>query len=60
MMFRLLARITVVSRLLARMWRLVGYGGRRCHICRSSWVTHQVGVRWLCPRCAGLVTGPRR
>ncbi len=42
------------SRSFAGLWRLVGYGGRRCHICRTSLVTHHVPAtgKHLCAKCA--------
>jgi hypothetical protein len=41
----------------ASFCRFIGYGGRRCHACRTSWVTHHSPAtgKHACPKCA---TGP--
>ena len=42
------------SRLFARLWRLIGYGGRRCYACRTSLVTHHIPAtgKHVCAKCA--------
>ena len=42
------------SRLFARLWRLAGYGGRRCHAYRTSLVTHHIPAtgKHVCGKCA--------
>ena len=42
------------SRLFARLCRLIGYGGRRCYACRTSFVTHHIPAtgKHVCAKCA--------
>ncbi len=41
------------SRLFASLWRLIGYGGRRCYACRTSLVTHHIPAtgKHVCAKC---------
>jgi hypothetical protein len=41
------------NHLLARLWRLIGYGGRRCYSCRTSLVTHRIlaSGKYVCDKC---------
>jgi hypothetical protein len=43
-----------LSHLLAGLWQLIGYGGRRCYICRTSLVTHHIPAtgKHVCAKCA--------
>ena len=42
------------SGLFARLCRLIGYGGRRCYACRTSFVTHHIPAtgKHVCAKCA--------
>jgi len=42
------------SGLFASLWRLIGYGGRRCYACRTSLVTHHIPAtgKYVCAKCA--------
>ena len=42
------------SRLFAGLCRLIGYGGRRCYACRTSFVTHHIPAtgKHVCAKCA--------
>ncbi len=42
------------SGLIARFWRMIGYGGRRCYSCRTSLVTHVIPAigKHACMKCA--------
>jgi hypothetical protein len=42
------------SRLFASLWLFLGYGGRRCYRCCSSFVTHHIPAtgKHVCANCA--------
>ena len=43
-----------LGHLFAGLWQLVGYGGRRCYLCRTSLVTHHIPAtgEHVCAKCA--------
>ncbi len=43
-----------MHRVFAGMFRLIGYGGQRCHACRTSRVSHRspANGKYVCATCA--------